>query len=361
MNVNDVWYTDTPVGVSRPVSSYTAPLPSLSAIGGSSSALSEIAPARYAPAPVELRPAEIIQPVYSHPVSLSSGGKRIPGTVTTVGVRPSTQDLTVGSPNLSSGGLTFGTSSASRLVPGMNPAVTISPVSSRLQSSVTQSPGQVFTPSVLPQSAQFQPYDESRLIGTSTVGDSLEPSSLTRDREIQKTTSKSTSPITGSTVTRTTIRSWDSPLRTSSPISSLSTGYLEKVGDDPIRGLTAAQSYIDSLLERTRILEEEAAANKAHLDTIARIRPPNYRYNISMSGSDLFFLTFVYPDRSVITHAFDRREPLDTVLAQIQYDNRSLEQTELVVRGGGGVTCNPSLDLGSCGLSNGQIIDVTLI
>lgn len=318
MSRSDVWYSSS-VAPAPLNSSLVAPLPSL----GSASPLtplSRLAPARYAPSPIPERPVIIETPVYSHPVQVSSGGVRIPGTVTTLGTAPSLRDLSVGR----------GKSSI-----GLGP--TISPVSRSDTSLLT--PGLAYTPEALPAQATYQNYDDSRLIGMATLGGNSNLS--TQQTKNGYTTKTQPNPVSLGLTTKKQVTS---------------SSDTEELPD-----FSSMQSYVDSIIDRLRVSEEESARNKAHLDLIARIEPPTYHFPIDSPDADLMFITLVYPTGAAITHAFDVREPLDTVLGQIQYDTRSMNQVELVVRGSGGVTCNPSIATGVCGLRDGQIIDVSMV
>lgn len=340
MNRPEIFYETSPVLGTPSRLRTLSPLPPVNPTP-TLSPLSSLGAARYTPAPIQERPVDIEVPVYSSPLPISSGGVRVPGTVTVLGTVPTLQDLTMGAATPTIG---------LRSPPKNNSLSPVTPVASNT-SRVSQSssplvrssstPGQVYTPSVTPAAAQWQAYDDSRLIGMA----SLTPGVRSRP------------PVTKETRETVTVQ------RQSLGANKTKYQQTTTVSDEPgpITDYDSVQSYIDALLQRYKMIDEENQRNRAHLDLISRIRPPRYKYRLNSSDLQPIFITFVYPDGDIVDKIFDLREPMDTVIQQICYDLKSNNQVSLVVRGEGGVQCPPELDIGTCGLSDGQVVDVQFV
>lgn len=128
------------------------------------------------------------------------------------------------------------------------------------------------------------------------------------------------------------------------------------------------ESNLDRMSNENRDLRLEIQSLKDDhqnfLDQVTKltqIKPPRYEYPLNEAGSRLISLTFHYPNGHIVNHSFDEREQLDTIVDTMRYDLKSLDSMKLTIVREGELSCGPQDSASTCGLKNGQHIQVEYV
>jgi hypothetical protein len=137
--------------------------------------------------------------------------------------------------------------------------------------------------------------------------------------------------------------------------------------EEALRIDRAREADIQRAAEEAR-LAGVAAERAAHMVQEARemehakqeaLKPPLLRYAIEVgSKEDIFTLRFRLYDGSVVTHSFNRREPIASLFQQLRFDLRDLGELKLTMQPRKLVNCDLETSIEDCGIADRSMIIV---
>ena len=109
--------------------------------------------------------------------------------------------------------------------------------------------------------------------------------------------------------------------------------------------------------EAAKILQMAKVAEEAKQESI---KPPILQFPIETgNANDILSLRFRLPTGSVITHSFNKNEPLRSLITQIRFDTKHLGDFILTIHPRNVIECSPETSLTDCGVTNRVLIVVS--